>query len=228
MRAQTHDPDDLARTAGLLLDTVQSETNAKFKNSAFMGLMRQLRDGEMIVEGNEMVQRSEATGGVQSSTDVKGKGRAVDVPELSANRTQMPYFQQPVTAVPTERIATKEQTSDEVGGLRSEDPNDAYFRQENEEYIAMHAGKASTRQMPSSQFLSQQAEWDNLQRDWETFEATAHGLRPMSSYQFQANNPYVSGEGSRTRHHSTHGGMPQSLYEVRYARIAAISSDCPC
>ncbi|KAM5532856.1 hypothetical protein V8D89_013497 [Ganoderma adspersum] len=226
VRAQTHDPDDLARTAGLLLDTVQGETNAKFKNSAFMGLMRQLRDGEMTVEGNEMVQRSEAIGGgVQSSTDVKGKGRAVDILEPSANRTQMPYFQQPVTAVPAERIATREQTSDEVGSLRSEDPNDAYFRQENEEYIALHAGKASARQMPSSQFLSQQAEWDNLQRDWETFEATAHGLRPMSSYQFQANNPYVSGEGSRTRHHTTHEGMPQSLYESVLEMEAAVQRD---
>ncbi|PIL36163.1 transporter [Ganoderma sinense ZZ0214-1] len=225
VRAQAHDPDELARTAGLLLDTVQGETNAKFKNSAFMALMRQLRDGEMIVDGNDMVQRSEAVGGTQSSTDVKGKGRAVDIPEPSANRMQMPHLQQPVTAVPAERIATREQTSDEVGGLRSEDPNDAYFRQENEEYIAMHAGKTSAGQIPSSQFLPQQAEWNSLQSDWETFEATAHGLRPMSSYQFQANNPYVSGEGSRTRHHAAHGGMPQSLYESVLEMEAAVQRD---
>lgn len=214
LRAQTHDPDELARTAGLLLDTVQGETNAKFKNSAFMGLMRQLRDGEMIVEGNEMVERSEAVGGVQSSVDLKGKGRAVDTPEPNANRIHVPLVTPTTTTMPVERIATGKQTSNEVGSLRSEDSNDAYFRQENEEYIAMHTGNAGAAQMPSSQFLSQQAEWDNLQRDWETFEATAHGLRPMSSYQFQANNPYVSGETSRTRHHTAHAGMPQSLYEV--------------
>ncbi|KAI1794109.1 TPR-like protein [Ganoderma leucocontextum] len=225
LRAQTHDPDELARTAGLLLDTVQSEPNAKFKNSAFMGLMRQLRDGEVIVEDNEMVQRSEAVGGIQSSTDVKGKGRAVDISEARANRTQMPLFQQPVTAMPAERITTRDQTSDEIGGLHSEDPNDAYFRRENEEYIAMHTGKASAGQIPSSQFLSQQAEWDNLQGDWERFEATAHGLRPMSSYQFQANNPYVSGETSRTRHHIAHASMPQSLYESVLEMEAAVQRD---
>ena len=222
-RAQVHDADELARTAGLLLDTVQNETSAKFKNSAFMGLMRQLRDGEVIVEGNEMVQRSESVGGGQSTIDVKGKGRAVDIPSSGTNGMQLPTFQRRTITTPAEGTTiTGDQSSDEAGGLHTEDPNDAYFRQENEEYIAMHSGLTGARQIPSSQFETQfqrqQAEWDNLQRDWETFEATAHGLRPLSGYEFQANNPYLSGETSRTRHHTAHSGMPQTLYEVCHGR----------
>ena len=213
-RAHPHDADELARTAGLLIDTVQHESNPKFKNSAFMGLMRQLRDGEVIVEGNDMVQRSESSGGVQSTADPKGKGRAADVlPPAPVNVMKLPVLQRPLTATPTTTVTGS--TSDEVGASRQEDPNDAYFRQENEDYIAMQANMTNPQQQARpSQFRPQQAEWDNLQRDWEAFEATAHGLRPLSNYQFTENNPYLSGEASRTRHHTTHSGYSETLYEV--------------
>ncbi|RPD59867.1 TPR-like protein [Lentinus tigrinus ALCF2SS1-6] len=223
---QPHDADELARTAALLIDTVQNETNPKFKNSAFMGLMRQLRDGEVTVEGNDMVQRSEASGGVQSHADAKGKGRAVDVPPPAVTRMQLPTLQRPVTATPaaSTSLAT-EQTSDEVGEARQEDPNDAYFRQENEDYIRMQKDIVSGRATPQSHFSSQQAEWDNLQRDWEAFEASSHGLQPLSNYQFQVNNPYLNGEASRTRHHTAHAGMNEALYESVLEMEAAVQRD---
>ena len=72
--AQTkREADDLARTAALLVETVKDEQNPKFKNSQFMRLMRGLRDGEVVVDGNDMVERNvSANDGV---TDVKGKGK---------------------------------------------------------------------------------------------------------------------------------------------------------
>lgn len=54
----------LARTATMLLDTVDVENNPKFKNSNFMSLMRKLRDREVSIEGNKMV-------------ETKGKGKGV-------------------------------------------------------------------------------------------------------------------------------------------------------
>ena len=47
--------DELSRTAGVLLDTLKDERNSKFQNSAFLGLMRQLRDKEIRIEGDQMV-----------------------------------------------------------------------------------------------------------------------------------------------------------------------------
>lgn len=49
------DPDELARTAGQLLDSVKDEQNQKFRSSNFLGLMRRLRDREVRVEGDKMV-----------------------------------------------------------------------------------------------------------------------------------------------------------------------------
>ena len=210
-RTRIHDADELARTAAILIDTVQNEANPKFKNSAFMGLMRQLRDGEVIVEGNDMVQRSDSTGAVEIPVDAKGKGRAAD---FSTPIGQRPFI--PAGATST----TRQQTYDESGASRQEDPNDAYFRQENEEYIAMHArqGLGDTRQSSSLRSLPQTVEWEALQRDWDAYEATTRGLRPIANYQFQLNNPYLIGDVSQTRQHASHAGMSETLYEVRRPR----------
>lgn len=76
----------LAKTAGLLLESVDPGTNEKFKNSSFMNFMRRLRDQEVAIEGNKLV---EQTAPVQSTAggdwaasfnqqQNKGKGRAED------------------------------------------------------------------------------------------------------------------------------------------------------
>lgn len=50
-----HDADQLARTAGELLDNVKNDSNPKFQKSSFLSLMRQLRDREVHVEGDRIV-----------------------------------------------------------------------------------------------------------------------------------------------------------------------------
>jgi len=50
----TRDADELARTAGQLLDSVQHDTSDKFQNSQFLELMRRIRDREVEVQNNEL------------------------------------------------------------------------------------------------------------------------------------------------------------------------------
>ncbi|KAL8653957.1 MAG: hypothetical protein Q9226_003627 [Calogaya cf. arnoldii] len=49
------DADELARTAGQLLENVKHDQSTKFKESNFLSLMRQLRDREVKVEGDSIV-----------------------------------------------------------------------------------------------------------------------------------------------------------------------------
>jgi len=49
------DADELARTAGLLLENVKDDQSRKFQESSFLALMRQLRDKEIRVEGDKLV-----------------------------------------------------------------------------------------------------------------------------------------------------------------------------
>lgn len=59
---KSHDDDDaLAATAQELLEKVEHNQTDKFKNSQFLGLMRKLRDREVKVEGDKMVETVSAT-----------------------------------------------------------------------------------------------------------------------------------------------------------------------
>ncbi|OOF97678.1 hypothetical protein ASPCADRAFT_204965 [Aspergillus carbonarius ITEM 5010] len=52
-QARVNDADELARTAGQLLDSVKYEQSQKFRESNFLALMRRIRDREVHIEGDE-------------------------------------------------------------------------------------------------------------------------------------------------------------------------------
>ncbi|KAI1909682.1 hypothetical protein LOZ65_006490 [Ophidiomyces ophidiicola] len=56
--AGVDEAEELARTAGQLLESVSHDQSQKFKESNFLALMRQLRDREVTVEGDEFRQVS--------------------------------------------------------------------------------------------------------------------------------------------------------------------------
>ena len=60
---QQHDSeaDELARTAGQLLDNVKHDQSVKFQQSNFLSLMRQLRDKEVRVDGDKIVDVSNSS-----------------------------------------------------------------------------------------------------------------------------------------------------------------------
>ena len=58
------DADEMAATAGRLLESVSDNTSEKFQNSQFLALMRRLRDREVKVQGDGLV---DVEGGAPSS-----------------------------------------------------------------------------------------------------------------------------------------------------------------
>lgn len=54
-RSEAREADDLAKTAGQLLENVKHDRSNKFQESNFLSLMRQLRDKEVKVEGDDIV-----------------------------------------------------------------------------------------------------------------------------------------------------------------------------
>ncbi|KIV94664.1 hypothetical protein PV10_02408 [Exophiala mesophila] len=64
------DADELARTAGQLLTSVQHDTSTKFQNSSFLDLMRRIRDREVEVQNNDLtnVMTGEAAASSASTT----------------------------------------------------------------------------------------------------------------------------------------------------------------
>lgn len=215
------------------MDAVKHEENPKFKNSQFMSLMRQLRDGEMTVEGNEMVPATEATSASRivtdswSSTisagtssvhaplatghlaDIKGKGRAMDVD----NNQETSY------AGYAREFLAQQEAREAANQRQLEDENDAYFAQENADYMSYWDSMERVANAVRSGTTAQSDEWSFMQRDWDQWDATASGISRVANYQFQANNPYLLGDASRTRHHEMHTGGMQMLLQVKWTSV---------
>ena len=194
--SQPPEADLLARTAGLLIEAVEHERNPKFANSQFLGLMKQLRDRKAIVEGNDIVaappQMAQAG---TASVDLKGKGRAVSSFSITTQGPETSHLQ---------AFSSPLQANEQAAPTESEeDPNEAYFRQDNEDY----ANYWKAHHAPVSPLAVPSQEWQQLQRDWERFEATTTGVKPLPKYQFQSGNPYLLGE--RSHNHAIHVGSAQ-------------------
>jgi peroxin-5 len=230
VKSQTpQDADELARTAGLLIESVRDEQNPKFQNSQFMGLMKQLRDHEVVVEGDKMVESGFGISGARWANDfqidVKGKGKAVDMPtqemdpnasseQLDARRAFRSF---PRTFSPSRgeiQSLADNQTAEETVVYQEEDANDAYFRQENAEYTQYWNAHHNETAEHVTVAMNHTSDWDRMQRQWDLFEATATGIKPVDNYQFQENNPYLLGDRSGTRHHMMHLNERQSFFEV--------------
>lgn len=83
-----NDDDEMAATAGRLLERVADNTSEKFQNSQFLELMRRLRDREVRVEGDKMVEVSDQISGAASNIEGSSATQAASRPFNAA--TQIP------------------------------------------------------------------------------------------------------------------------------------------
>ena len=91
---QQEDDDALAATAQELLEKVEHNKTDKFRNSQFFGLMRRLRDREVKVEGDKMVETVRAT-------TLKPPPTSTPIDSTYASGTASPvYFERPTTVFP--------------------------------------------------------------------------------------------------------------------------------
>lgn len=81
----SRDADELARTAGQLLTSVQHDTSDKFQNSQFLALMRKIRDGEVKVQGEEF-KETDGTDNLVSSLSCSVTHRAKKEQDSSSLR----------------------------------------------------------------------------------------------------------------------------------------------
>ncbi|KAG2150938.1 hypothetical protein DEU56DRAFT_779216 [Suillus clintonianus] len=206
--------DDMAELAARVIDAVHGEQNPKFHQSQFMSLMRQFRDGEVIVEEDKIVPSGSST------ADVKGKGRALNIP---VREVQEPVR---VHSVPASSVQGYQGSVELNEAYRHQhnNANDAYFQQENEEF-SKYWDAHYTGPVPHTKSAGEQGSWHELQRDWDAFEATSTGIKALINYQFQENNPYFLGDSSKTRHHAMHVSEVQRVYDNVLELEAAVQRD---
>ncbi|KAJ4320173.1 hypothetical protein N0V94_003534 [Neodidymelliopsis sp. IMI 364377] len=137
-----NDDDEMAATAGRLLERVADNTSEKFQNSQFLELMRRLRDREVRVEGDKMVEvsgqvpdapqsngpSSAAQSGFSEQTSVPG----ID-PEIldhAATDFELPTYYETYESSPdTSPITGEPLMADETSAqFRNYNVNSAYHR----------------------------------------------------------------------------------------------------
>jgi len=121
---QRQNDDEMAETAGRLLERVADNTSDKFQNSQFLELMRRLRDREVRVEGDKMVEIGASS---SSSQDQSQSTPATIIPEIdphildhAATDFSMPIFDgEEHMYTPAPRQPSHEHVTDEVSGQYS-------------------------------------------------------------------------------------------------------------
>jgi len=160
--------------------------------------MKQLRDRKAIVEGNGIVAApfdGQMWQAHSISADLKGKGKAAPSSTTTVQELGLSQSHAPSSALRPTEPATP---------IESEDANDAYFRQDNEDYIDYW----NAHHTHVSPLVTSSQDWQQLHHDWETFEATTTGVKRLAEYQFQPGNPYLLGE--RSHNHVMHGSSMQN------------------
>jgi hypothetical protein len=111
-----NDDDEMAETAGRLLERVADNTSEKFQNSQFLELMRRLRDREVRVDGDKMVDVSS-----EQTTSSSLPATATAPPEIdpmilnhSAQDFGMPFDSAMEQEVGLSRHSTNEPSTDEI------------------------------------------------------------------------------------------------------------------
>ncbi|OBZ86413.1 Peroxisomal targeting signal 1 receptor [Choanephora cucurbitarum] len=190
------DNEALAKTAGLLLDSVDVDSNPKFKNSQFMNLMRRLRDSEVAIQGDKMVetksghdwasefnqQKSDWIGEFANSQPKAGNMWSDEfAKKVERNWTGEFHQEQKQHQLPGD-WATEFQKNDQLHTLYGKGT-------EAEDWVEQYNRNISHLKE------TQDHEWDAMQRDWEHFQP-GQGYRAAANpeyntYQFSTTNPYL-------------------------------------
>ncbi|KAI9489477.1 hypothetical protein BDB00DRAFT_843113 [Zychaea mexicana] len=235
------DKEALARTAGMLLDTVDAENNPKFKNSSFMSLMRSLRDRKVQIEGNKMVPTEGNQGGDWASEFGHGPSSSwsEDFAKMSgkassgnmwssefaakAERGWSEEFAGGSSAMrPMGPMGAAPQTMGGSAGWAAQFSQHSGQQQEKDNMTEAEMQKVFERGSEMEDWVqqyqqniahlknSQDAEWDNMQKDWErlTPQENGMGYRAVNpeydTYNFATDNHYLLNPSAidRTQHNT--------------------------
>ncbi|KAJ3156716.1 hypothetical protein HDU86_003940 [Geranomyces michiganensis] len=202
----------LSQTAGMLLEAVAGSTNPKFQSSKFLGFMQQLRDQEVAIEGNKVVEQIGPAEAADSWAKEFGAGSAA---AGGVNRTSWEEdFNAQQSTAPPPRDANASWSQEFTGRTRNQDWAQEFQggvgpqmldRNWNE---AVDRGKQIAQNIQSQQQQASEqspmmdtaddlddlykSAWDYENTDFSEFSAgRALGAR-YEQYEFTSNNPYLA------------------------------------
>lgn len=176
--------------------------------------MRQLRDKEMVVDGDQIVPSSEATTTTTSSTAVHhAVTNSTTFAAWQIRDMAMSSEDWPMKSVHFDPTITTTTERNQASSVEEMSEEDAYWQAENRDYRD-YWDKAATlplqMELPAT-MSAQQREWGQLQKSWDAWETTATGVKQTATghYPFQKNNPYTFDSLSKEARLTNGQGMDQ-------------------
>ncbi|KAI7897532.1 uncharacterized protein BX663DRAFT_444931 [Cokeromyces recurvatus] len=190
----------LAKTAALLLDSVDIESNPKFKNSQFMNLMRKLKDSEVQIEGNKMVETRTSTQLNNQNTNDWASEFTQHVGSTSSGNMWSTEFAAKAERSWASEFHYEQNQHQQPGDWASEFSKHQSEKEEMEKLFGRGTETDDWVQQYNKNIAhlktAQDQEWEALQKDWEQFNPEQGiGYRATNSeyntYHFALNNPFL-------------------------------------
>jgi peroxin-5 len=171
--AQPKQSDDLAIAAGQLIDGIDMSANPKLKDSVFLNTMQKIRDGEVKVEGNDLVQ-SDGQGMMDPKTADDWSQEYLKLQQNAKEGDELVEQLNPPKSTIAELTDDEFEKAFDFGN---------WVDKYGEEINSMTDDP-------------QNIEWAQLARDWEKYSSQGEGYRadnPLyETYLFSTTNPFLS------------------------------------
>ncbi|KAI9316480.1 hypothetical protein BX666DRAFT_2019503 [Dichotomocladium elegans] len=188
------DQEAMARTAGMLLETVDADNNPKFKNSKFMSLMRDLRDRKVRVEGSGLAPTDESSWATEFRRENQaGSSAWVNDFVKQAGPPQSGNMWSTEFAQKSERGWT-ESFDQQQQRQSTDNPLDDWVKQYKNNIAHL--------------YNAQDEAWDGMQKDWERIQTDQIGgyraaNREYQQYNYAADNPYLVNPAALAQPHQS-------------------------
>ncbi|KAI9347787.1 hypothetical protein DFJ73DRAFT_836355 [Zopfochytrium polystomum] len=191
----------LAKTAGLLLDVVENSANPKFKASKFMDFMKQLRDQQLVIEGNKVVEPVKEAQPQDAAANWAAEFGATVSGGSWEEEFQIGPDEAPGITWSDEFYSQRTQSVPQDPKQASDRENEAALEEAfNEYYGEGRAYHPPTKQQVEPAFLN----WE------DEFRAREETNRP-SGYNFVANNPYINRSMEFLTNVAAHRDLAESI-----------------
>jgi len=213
------DPTSLKQAAEAVYAIANESNDSKLKNSKFMGLMEQIKDSKVTIEGNNLVssgspmiraQEWARSFGTKLNTNSweevwdqhsNERERAIPNPVRRSQTWIEEYQQYPEPLKSFESNNSKASTIDDADYKIMEQAFKDYYGA-NDWVQTYRRNIAHLSQDP------QDLEWEKLEKNWISKSITNNGYRALNpvykNYQFEEHNPYVDNEKSPALNADSH------------------------
>ncbi|KAI8930331.1 hypothetical protein BC831DRAFT_440121 [Entophlyctis helioformis] len=232
-------PDAMSKTADLLLDIVSKSTNPKFKESRFVDFIQKLRDKEIAIEGNKVVEQiAPASGSKSWADDFMSTHGAAPKPAASWEEDFAALHpQQPLAPQSAEFGDWAQEFASSGGQLDAEADWAKQFAGTSSDGILGDLDGQLDRDLYeqdwANQFRNQMAElpkdeqdmeWERLSKAWDAQQGFSSGYAAdndvrFMQYEFTSNNPYLDASFSDSflRNVQQHNNLTESILALEAA-----------